>query len=217
MHTMGCNFGDIDNDGFLDFYVGTGAPDFRSIVPNRMFRNNAAKNFQDVTTAGRFGHIQKGHGIGFADFDNDGDQDIYAVMGGSFSGDNFQNAFFLNPGNDNKWVNIIVKGTSCNAAALGARIRLSVRMENDEIRQIHNTVSSGASFDGNSLQQEIGLGKAKRIEKLEINWPDKDNRYVDYGSIPINKTAIVKEGQSQIAVKSLPLISWNLSADHHHH
>ena len=25
--TMGCNFGDLDNDGFLDFYLATGDPD----------------------------------------------------------------------------------------------------------------------------------------------------------------------------------------------
>ncbi len=217
LHTMGCNFGDIDNDGFLDFYLGTGAPDFRSIVPNRMFRNNAGKNFQDVTTVGRFGHIQKGHAIGFADFDNDGDQDIYAVMGGSFSGDIFQNAFFLNPGNDNKWVNIILKGTTSNAAAIGARIRLNVRMANDKARQIHNTVNSGASFGGNSLQQEIGLGDAKAIESLAINWPNRNNQYVSYGSIPLNATAIITEGNPEPLIKHRTLIKWKLSHTNHHH
>ncbi|MFK8012070.1 MAG: FG-GAP repeat domain-containing protein, partial [Marinicellaceae bacterium] len=89
---MGANYGDINNDGFLDMYIGTGSPDFRTIVPNRMFINNYALSFHDVTTATVTGHLQKGHGISFADLDNDGDQDIYAVMGGAYTGDFFQNA-----------------------------------------------------------------------------------------------------------------------------
>ena len=82
---MGANFGDLDNDGFLDLYVGTGAPDLNTLVPNRMFRNAGGRVFQDVTTSGGFGHLQKGHGIAFGDLDNDGDQDIYEVIGGWFT------------------------------------------------------------------------------------------------------------------------------------
>ena len=78
---MGANFGDLDNDGFLDLYVGTGAPDLEALTPNRMFRNLDGRIFQDVTTSGGFGHLQKGHGISFGDLDNDGDQDVHAVMG----------------------------------------------------------------------------------------------------------------------------------------
>ena len=81
---MGANFGDLDNDGFLDFYLGTGSPEYDSLMPNLMFRNREGKMFADVTTAGGFGHLQKGHGIAFADFDNDGDQDVFAELGGAY-------------------------------------------------------------------------------------------------------------------------------------
>ncbi len=98
---MGANFGDLDNDGFLDFYLGTGDPDFSTLIPNRMFRNAGGRLFQDVTTAGGFGHLQKGHGVSFADLNNDGQQDIYEVMGGAYSGDNYRNVLYENPGNSN--------------------------------------------------------------------------------------------------------------------
>ncbi|MEM9024015.1 MAG: FG-GAP-like repeat-containing protein, partial [Bacteroidota bacterium] len=88
-YAMGANFGDLDNDGWLDYYAGTGAPDFSTVVPNRMVHNLGGQGFEEVTAAGNFGHIQKGHGIAFADLDRDGDQDIYQVMGGAFEGDNF--------------------------------------------------------------------------------------------------------------------------------
>ena len=47
--TMGCNFGDFDNDGWLDFYLGTGDPDLSTLVPNRMFRNRSGVRFEEIT------------------------------------------------------------------------------------------------------------------------------------------------------------------------
>ena len=75
-YAMGCNFGDIDNDGWPDYYLGTGAPEFTTIVPNKLYHNIGGKKFEDITYATNTGHIQKGHGVAFADIDNDGDQDI---------------------------------------------------------------------------------------------------------------------------------------------
>ena len=37
--TMGCNFGDINSDGFLDFYLATGDPLYQALVPNKMYLN----------------------------------------------------------------------------------------------------------------------------------------------------------------------------------
>jgi hypothetical protein len=51
---MGANFGDIDNVGFLDFYLGTGSPAYASLVPNVLFRNRAGKRFVDITAASSF-------------------------------------------------------------------------------------------------------------------------------------------------------------------
>ncbi len=85
--TMGANFGDLDNDGWLDMYLGTGYPDYEALTPNVMYRNRWGRSFVDVSFAGGFGHLQKGHSVVFADLDNDGDQDIFEQMGGIFPGD----------------------------------------------------------------------------------------------------------------------------------
>src|SRR5262249_44990617 len=61
--SMGCNYADIDNDGALDFYLGTGSPPYMTLVPNRMFRNVGGRRFDDVTLATGTGHLQKGHGV----------------------------------------------------------------------------------------------------------------------------------------------------------
>ncbi len=167
---MGSNFGDVDNDGFLDFYLGTGTPDMRMLIPNRLLRNDGGKVFQDVTAAAGMGHLQKGHGVSFADFDNDGDQDIHAVMGGAFSGDIYRNALFENPGFDAHWVTLSLQGRKTNRAALGARIAIKVQ-EGSASREIHRVVGSGGSFGCSPLRQEIGLGKARTISELKVFWP----------------------------------------------
>jgi VCBS repeat protein/ASPIC/UnbV protein len=167
---MGANFGDLDNDGYLDIYVGTGAPDLNTLVPNRMFRNAGGRVFQDVTTSGGFGHLQKGHGVSFGDLDNDGDQDIYEVIGGWFTGDTYQNVLFENPGHGNHWITIALEGTRTNRTGVGARVKVRVRSARGA-RDIYATGSTGGSFGDSTLQQEIGLGDATAIESIEVRWP----------------------------------------------
>ena len=166
MYTMGSNYGDLNNDGWLDFYVGTGDPDLRALMPNRMFLNDEGRRFLEVTSSGGFGHLQKGHGIAFGDVDEDGDQDIYAVMGGAFEGDLARNLLFDNPGHGNNWITLELEGTTSNHSALGA----IVRVETDSLT-IHRVVSSGGSFGSSPLRREIGLGKVDSIRSITVFWP----------------------------------------------
>ena len=168
--TMGLNFGDLDNDGWLDFYLGTGSPDFGALIPNRMFRNAGGRLFQDVTTAGNFGHLQKGHAIAFGDVDNDGDQDVFAQMGGAYPGDQAYSALFQNPGSTNHWVTLQLEGVRSNRSAIGARIKVVLDTKAGR-RVLHRTVGSGGSFGASPLRREIGLGDAQRIESVEVFWP----------------------------------------------
>ncbi len=171
--TMGANFGDLDNDGYADFYLGTGYPNYDALMPNVMYRNRGGQGFADVTTAGGFGHLQKGHGVSFADLDHDGDQDLFIELGGAYPGDAFRNALFENPGFDNHWIKIKLHGQKSNRSAIGARIKIEID-EDGSARTIYKWVNSGGSFGCNPLRQEIGLGKATRIRLLEVYWPTSD-------------------------------------------
>jgi hypothetical protein len=167
---MGCNFGDIDNDGWPDAYFGNGEPSLRGLLPNRLFRNAGGKVFQDVTTSANVGHLQKGHGVAFGDIDNDGDQDIFEEMGGWFEADRAHSVLYRNPGHGNRWVTLRLEGRRTNRSAIGVRIKVSVATPDGE-RDIYATVGTGGSFGGNSLQQEIGLGDARSIRAVEVTWP----------------------------------------------
>jgi hypothetical protein len=199
---MGANFGDIDNDGYLDFYLGTGNPKFNSLIPNKLFKNINGTRFMDVTTSARMGNLQKGHGISFADLDNDGDEDIYIEMGGAYTGDAYENSFYLNPGqNNNHWINILLEGTVSNKVAIGAKIKVTFK-ENGLIRSVYRDVNSGGSFGSNPLRQHIGIGQATSIEKIELKWP-VTNKVQVFENPPIDMNIKIKEGDSSFTTYKL--------------
>lgn len=175
---MGSNFGDIDNDGYPDIYLGTGNPSFESLIPDKLFKNISGKSFADITVAARVGNLQKGHGVAFADLDNDGDEDIFIEVGGAYTGDAYQNSLYINPGqNNNNWINISLEGVATNKVAIGARIKITIK-ENGIERCVYRDVNSGGSFGANPLIQHIGIGKATSIETIEIKWPVGDTTQV---------------------------------------
>lgn len=204
LSTMGANYGDLDNDGFLDFYVGTGDMDFDALLPNRMFRNAAGERFQEVTFSGGFGHLQKGHGIGFGDVDHDGDQDILAQFGGAYEGDLAYSTLFENPGHGNAWVTLALEGVDSNRAAIGARVKVTIDGEPGP-RDIYRTVSSGGSFGGNSLQLEIGLGGATRITSIAVSWP-VTGRTDLYTDVEINRAYRLREGAAALEPRDLAVV-----------
>jgi len=198
---MGANFGDLDNDGWLDIYLATGYPYYEGLMPNVAYRNREGRGFADVTTAARLGHLQKGHGVAFADLDDDGDQDLLAKMGGAYPGDGYLTALFDNPGSGRHAVQVRLTGTRSNRSAIGARLRLDV-IDAGKRRSIFRHVETGASFGSHPLRREIGLGTATRIETLEVYWPTSDltQRFHD---LPADCRIEIVEGQEEY--RTVPL------------
>jgi hypothetical protein len=198
--SMGANFGDIDNDGWLDFYVGTGAPSYAALMPNRMFHNRGGTSFADVTTATNTGHLQKGHGVSFADLDGDGDEDIITNIGGFVPGDGYNRIVFENPGNGNEWVVLHLTGVKSNRSALGARIALTAESQDGTVRQIHRVVTSGGSFGSSPLAQHVGLGRAKKIRAVEVRWPAGGLPPQIFRDVPLSQRIEMREGERDFQV-----------------
>ena len=203
---MGADFGDLDNDGFPDLFLGTGAPSYNALAPNVMYRNDAGNSFQDVTFSGGFGHLQKGHGASFGDLDRDGDLDLFVQVGGFFPGDGFVNALYRNPGHGNRWLSVKLVGTQSNRAAIGARIKVTVVEGDGNRRSVYSTVSNGSSFGGSTLTRHIGLGRAQRVETLEVYWPVSGIRQV-FSDVPFDAHLRVIEGEDEYEVLDLPPVS----------
>jgi hypothetical protein len=203
---MGANYGDLDNDGWPDYYLGTGDPDYVNIVPNVMMRNVRGERFQDVSMAGGFGHLQKGHAVAFADLDSDGDQDVFEQMGGAYLGDDFRDALYENPGFGNGWLGVQVVGTRSNRGGIGARLRAVFREDGRE-RSVYRDVSSGGSFGSGPLRQHLGLGKARVVDRLEIFWPVTGETQV-LRDVPAGELIRVTEGRDGWERVDLPPARW---------
>jgi hypothetical protein len=188
--TMGCNFADFDNDGYLDFYLGTGDPYLETVVPNRMFKNVGGKRFAEITATAGTGHLQKGHGVACGDWDRDGNVDLFIELGGATPGDRYRNALFQNPGQGNHWLTVKLVGKKTNRAAIGARIKAVT--SGDHPLTVYRHVSSGSSFGANPLQQTLGLGKADKIATLEIYWPTSQTTQV-FHEVEINQAIEITE------------------------
>ena len=200
--TMGANFGDLDNDGWLDFYLGTGAAPLTNIVPHQMFRNAQGEYFQNVTTSGGFGHLQKGHAVAFGDIDNTGNQDVFEVIGGAFVSDRFYSALWKNPGHGNHWLKLKLSGKKSNRFAVGGRIRLQIT-EDGVSRNIYKTVNSGGSFGAQSLRPHIGVGKATTVDAIEIRWPGGATQTFN-GPITVDRVYDVREGEPTLKDATTP-------------
>ncbi len=190
-YTVGAGLGDLDNDGWLDFYLGTGGVGL-SLAPNRMFRNHEGIQFQEVTTDGGFGQIHDGSSVAFGDLDNDGDHDIYSVIGGFSESESYKNQLFENPGNDHKWIAVKLVGTRSARDAIGAHIEVRVLVGHQE-RRIFAQVLSGESYGSAPYRRTIGLGNADSITELRVTWPGTTNA-VSYGSVPTGKCIEIVEG-----------------------
>ena len=216
---MGANFGDVDHDGFLDVYLGTGDTDYAELMPNVLYWNQAGQRFADVTFASGLGHLQKGHGVVFADVDHDGDVDLFEQMGGAYRGDGFADVLYENPGFGHGWLAVEVVGVESNRSGIGTQLRVDV-VEGGQRRSLYRWVGSGGSFGGNPLRQYVGLGSAERVAQLVVFWPQSGSEQV-FDEVPVNAIIRVTEGRDQLEILALPSFKFDVEhpkrAEHHLH
>jgi hypothetical protein len=200
---MGANFGDLDNDGFLDMYIGTGTPSFGTLMPNIMLKNDAGKRFLDVTADTATGNLQKGHGIAFVDIDNDGDEDVILNSGGAVPGDRYDESLYENPGTPGRhWIRVKLVGVKTNRMAIGATITVTLPQAAPGSRIRYREVSSGGMFGANSVTQHIGIGDASAIESLTITWPVSRTKQV-FRNVPIDSLVEIREFSDEVTMRPL--------------
>jgi enediyne biosynthesis protein E4 len=166
-NSLGCAWGDYDNDGWLDLYVGNeGDPGLIPTVVNFLYHNNGDGTFSKVTTGSPVNEYSDSWGVTWADYDNDGFLDLFASRG-----EGRGNYLYHNNGNSNNWLTVKLVGTVSNRSAIGAKVRVRAtiaRVSRWQLRQI----TGGSGFAGhNELRANFGLGDATNVETLSIEWP----------------------------------------------
>ena len=159
----GTSFIDYDNDGRPDLFVVNGSTlqfpeDSTHLVPMRsqMFWNRGpTEGFFDVSpvSGSYFRNAYVGRGAAFADYDNDGDIDVFVVNNGG-PGILLRN----DGGNRNHWLAVELRGTKSNRQGIGAKLRL-VAGGATSGRQGRR---AGSYLSQNSLVETFGLGACDR-------------------------------------------------------
>jgi hypothetical protein len=201
--SFGGGFFDYDNDGRLDLFIANGhvyqgvektAPNIHYKQINSLFHNAGGGRFSDVTAVSGSGFTTPylGRGAAFADFDNDGYEDIVV-------GNNGDPPLLLhNSGGvqGNHFVNLRLVGTRSNRDAMGARIKLI----SGGVSQIREVAGGGSYLSQSDLRAHFGLGRQTRIESIEILWP-KGLRQ-SFKGIDADRFYIVEEGKDVLRVQS---------------
>jgi hypothetical protein len=129
-------------------------------------------------------------GCAFGDFDNDGDIDVVVN-----TVNDFPQLLRCDSTVKQNWIKVRAIGTKSNRSAIGARLRCVTHPadEKNPHQQLDEVRSGGSYISQNDLRVHFGLGKAERVELLEIRWP---SGAVDtLKDIQPNQLIYVKEGQ----------------------
>ncbi len=152
-------WGDLNNDGWLDLYVASQGD------PNQMWMNvpdgPGGRTFEDVTYPA-VANLGSSTGVGFADFDQDGDLDIYV---GVHLGRNTLLRNDLAQGNN--WLQVKLVGTTSNAEAIGARLTLTA----EELTLSREIGANNGMWSQEPLSQHFGLGSREGPLQITITWP----------------------------------------------
>ena len=166
----GACFADFDNDGDLDIYHTNGwvrveryASESFDTDPSRLFISNGEGSFRDMSRAAGIVDNERGHGVVCADFDNDGDVDVFLMHRNEVNA----GTLWRNDTSGNNYLKVKLEGRAPNTAAAGARITLTANGEN-QLREI----TIGSNFTSqNPLVQVFGLGPHTQAD-LSVEWPN---------------------------------------------
>ena len=168
----GTSFFDYDNDGKLDLFVVNGSTLQQKdkswlLIPmsDQLFWNSGINTgFYNVSPVSGEVFTKKyvGRGAAFADYDNDGDIDIFVVNNGG-PGMLLRNE----GGNDKRWLKVSLEGVQSNRYGIGAKLIL----KSGSGIQTRQVGCQGSYCSQNSLIEHFGLANDTTVETLQIVWP----------------------------------------------
>jgi hypothetical protein len=195
----GLKFFDYDNDGFVDLLLANGHPDdmiesysqqVKYKEPLVLFHNDG-KKLLDVSDQGGpvFKKMFPARGLAVGDYDNDGRIDVII-------GNNGEGPVLLKnrAGEGNHWLGLSLQGTACNRDAIGATITWSA---GGITRQRYKS-NGGSYLSSHDMREVLGVGRAAKVDSLEIRWPQPSGRVERFTDLPIDRYVTIVEGKGRL-------------------
>ena len=206
----GCGFFDFDNDGWPDILICNGHvyPEVEQLKTEAgyaqrklLYRNLRNGRFEDVS-------LQAGPGISdpiaargcaFGDFDNDGDLDVVVNPVNEYP-----QLLRCDSQSGNNWIKVRTIGVKSNRSGIGARLKCITHLpgEAKPHQQIDEVRSGGGFFSQSDLRVHFGLGKAEKVDLLEIRWPS--GQVDKLKDLKPNQVVYVKEGEGIVRTMQFP-------------
>jgi Tol biopolymer transport system component len=189
--SKGHAWGDYDNDGDLDLFIANGTEadvDLR----NFLYLNDGHGRFTAVTVGDLVSDVDTSGGAAWADYDKDGDLDLFVA---NWGGSDEDNVLYRNQTYGRHWLVVRLVGLRSNRMGLGARVRVRARIDGEDRWQTRWMLPTTGYASQNEPILHFGLGDAMRLEVLEVSWPSGIVDVVE--AVEVDDTVEVVEGQGR--------------------
>jgi hypothetical protein len=196
-----CAWGDYDNDGFLDLFVGNRdftSDGYPSALVNFLYHNNGDGTFTRVTTGSPATDYNDAWGCSWADYDNDGFLDLFVARN-----DEKGSYLYHNEGNSNNWLAFKLIGTVSNRSAIGAKVRVKAFYRGANRWQLRQITSGSDGASG--LSANFGLSDATKADLVRIEWPS--GIVQNLTNVPARRFLTVVEHQEFTNTPARPVLS----------
>ena len=196
----GLKFFDYDNDGAVDLILANGHPDdmieqysqqVKYREPLLLFHNEGGKMRNVSADAGPvFNNSYAARGLAVGDYLNNGG---VAVLVGNCG----EPPLLLknNAAEGNHWIGLKLQGVTCNRDAVGARITWSA----GGVKRTRLKNNGGSYLSSHDPREVLGIGKAPKLDWVEIKWPGPSTKVERLTDVPIDKYVTIVEGKGIIA------------------